>query len=268
MGVAILSGGRSHRFGRDKLRHSWKGRTLLDRVVSAGYGVADRVWLLARDPTQGAELKEGLTEPVDLLLDGDATGAGPGPAIFRAVMDLPVQRLLVLPGDLAFLTPEGLRRWVESSRHGHAWLTSLWDPGTGQVECACQFYPSPLFRERLRSWRAEASWMERASSLLRLCPRGELLDRASLSSDPREFLSIDREVQLETPPPPPLCSPPRAPKGLDGKASELYREALRARGLGQLSRARHLFLEEAEVHQKDGIATLALHARSDARRTR
>jgi len=73
--VLVLAGGRSRRFGRDKLRLDWRGRTLRDHVVARMSELSDDVIVLAASDAGG---EDPPPSGVRILRDAEAW---PGPLV-------------------------------------------------------------------------------------------------------------------------------------------------------------------------------------------
>ena len=110
--AVILAGGKSRRMGRDKLRLTYGGETLLALAVRRFSAVFDRVYLSVGDPEKYPEID---CERVVDLYPGCGPMAGlqaalrrtPDEGVFLAAADLPfadplaAQRLISLCGDCA-----------------------------------------------------------------------------------------------------------------------------------------------------------------------
>ena len=104
----ILAGGRSSRFGRDKLAEPIDGRTMLDHVVDRVRDVATDVVVVT---ATGASID--LPSDVEVVHDdrpfeGPLAGLGVG---LRAV-DSGVERVIVVGGDMPTVVPAVLARLV------------------------------------------------------------------------------------------------------------------------------------------------------------
>jgi molybdopterin-guanine dinucleotide biosynthesis protein A len=104
----ILAGGRSSRFGRDKLAEPIDGRTMLDHVVDRVRDVATDVVVVT---ATGASID--LPSDVEVVHDdrpfeGPLAGLGVG---LRAV-DPGVERVIVVGGDMPTVVPAVLARLV------------------------------------------------------------------------------------------------------------------------------------------------------------
>ena len=106
--AVILAGGRSSRFGRDKLAEPIDGRTMLDHVV-------DRVRAVATDVVVVTATGASIDLPSDVEVvhddrpfEGPLAGLGVG---LRAV-DPGVERVIVVGGDMPTVVPAVLARLV------------------------------------------------------------------------------------------------------------------------------------------------------------
>lgn len=118
---AVLAGGRSRRFGRDKSGYRYRGRSLLERALSVLDGSAERMVVLAARPRLAAHEA------------GAPPGIGPpsGAAAVRFVRD-------ARPG---FGALSGL----------HAALTHATRPWVAVVACDMPFLPGELWPELMRA---------------------------------------------------------------------------------------------------------------------
>jgi len=104
----ILAGGRSSRFGRDKLAEPIAGRTMLDRVIERVRDVAsDVVVIAAADATLAVPSDVELVRD-DRPFEGPLAGLGFG---LHAV-DPGVERVIVVGGDMPSLVPGVLERLI------------------------------------------------------------------------------------------------------------------------------------------------------------
>jgi molybdopterin-guanine dinucleotide biosynthesis protein A len=107
--AVVLAGGRSARFGRDKLEMVIDGRTLLGHALDAVRGVADQTVVVA-PPGQARAVPFGVRvvhdpHPFEGPLVGLATGMG--------ALDVAVDRVIVVGGDMPTLVPDVLRRLLQ-----------------------------------------------------------------------------------------------------------------------------------------------------------
>jgi molybdenum cofactor guanylyltransferase len=103
----VLAGGRSSRFGRDKLAEPIRGRPMLDHVIDRVRGVASEIVVVtAADATVDVRDAEIVHDAHPF--DGPLAGLGVG---LRAVDD-GVERVIVVGGDMPTLVPAVLRRLI------------------------------------------------------------------------------------------------------------------------------------------------------------
>jgi molybdopterin-guanine dinucleotide biosynthesis protein A len=113
-GAVVLAGGRSSRFGRDKLAELIDGRPLLDHAIAAAKAVATDIVVVA---APGA--KHDVPDDVRLAHDPDAVeGPLAGLAAGLAALDPAVARLIVVAGDMPSLRPAVLQRLLDSVASG------------------------------------------------------------------------------------------------------------------------------------------------------
>lgn len=106
IGAVVLAGGRSSRFGRDKLAEPIDGRPLLHHAIAAVQAVADEVVVVAApglDPVVPAGVRV-VHDPA--AFEGPLAGLSAG----LAALDADVDRVVVVAGDMPTLEPAVLSR--------------------------------------------------------------------------------------------------------------------------------------------------------------
>lgn len=98
----ILAGGRSSRFGADKLEADLDGRTVLDHVIDAMAALADDIVVVGR-----AGRRPGVRYVPD-----DEPGAGPLAGLASGLAAIEDDVALVVGGDMPLLRADVLRRLV------------------------------------------------------------------------------------------------------------------------------------------------------------
>ena len=110
IGAIVLAGGRSSRFGRDKLAERIDGRPLLDHAIAAVQAVATDVVVVAA-PGMNPDVSEGVRLVRDpVAFEGPLAGLAAG----LAALDPMVERVVVVAGDMPSLVPAVLRRLLDT----------------------------------------------------------------------------------------------------------------------------------------------------------
>src|SRR5690349_7976748 len=104
----ILAGGRSSRFGRDKLAEPIGGRPMLDHVIERVRDVASDIIVVAATGTSPDVPVDVQVAHDDLPFEGPLAGLGVG---LRAI-DPGVERAVVLGGDMPTVVPAILARLI------------------------------------------------------------------------------------------------------------------------------------------------------------
>jgi len=110
IGAIVLAGGRSARFGRDKLAEPFDGRPMLERAIDAVSSVATKVIVVAAPG--GTPIL-----PVGAVLAHDASpfeGPLAGLSAGLTALDPAVDRVVVVGGDMPTLVPAVLRRLLDA----------------------------------------------------------------------------------------------------------------------------------------------------------
>lgn len=110
IGGIVLAGGRSSRFGRDKLAEPIEGRALLDHAIRAVQAVASEVVVVAA-PGAEPSVPEGVRVARDpVAFEGPLAGLVAG----LADLDPAVERVIVVAGDMPTIVPAVLSRLLEA----------------------------------------------------------------------------------------------------------------------------------------------------------
>jgi molybdopterin-guanine dinucleotide biosynthesis protein A len=109
VGAIVLAGGRSSRFGRDKLAATIGGRQLLDLAIDAIRVVATDI-VVVTAPDRSPRLSQEVTIAHDArAFEGPLAGLAAGLAAF----DPSVRRAIVVGGDMPSLVPPVLQRMLD-----------------------------------------------------------------------------------------------------------------------------------------------------------
>ena len=110
IGAIVLAGGRSTRFGRDKLAEPIDGEPLLDHAIRAVKAVASDVVVVAA-PGAATIVPDGVRLAHDpVAFEGPLAGLAAG----LAALDPAIDRVVVVAGDMPSLAPTVLRRLIEA----------------------------------------------------------------------------------------------------------------------------------------------------------
>ncbi len=102
----ILAGGRSRRFGKDKLLYEFRGKRVVEWVVDAAKEVCDEVYIVAKNPKKFSFLN--IPVIVDALpLQASIVG-------LYTALSYTEEPALILSGDIPLITPRILRRLILS----------------------------------------------------------------------------------------------------------------------------------------------------------
>jgi molybdopterin-guanine dinucleotide biosynthesis protein A len=106
VGAIVLAGGRSSRFGRDKLAEPIEGRPMLERAIDAVSTVATDVVVVVA-PNGAPTIASGVMVARDRqAYDGPLAGLATG----LAALDPEVEHVIVVGGDMPNLVPAVLER--------------------------------------------------------------------------------------------------------------------------------------------------------------
>jgi molybdopterin-guanine dinucleotide biosynthesis protein A len=114
IGGIVLAGGRSSRFGRDKLAERVDGRPLLDHAIEAVRTVATDIVVVAA-PDANPDVPDGVHVAHDpIAFEGPLAGLAAG----LAALDPAVDQVVVVAGDMPSLMPAVLQRLLDTVASG------------------------------------------------------------------------------------------------------------------------------------------------------
>lgn len=123
----VLAGGRSRRFGAEKMAADLDGVPLLHHAIRAAAGVCDEVLVVGAPSGLPVELPHGLASVPVVVLDIDAY-QGPLVALIDAAASAARERLLLVGGDMPDLVPAVLRRLLtwQAGQEGACLVSGDW----------------------------------------------------------------------------------------------------------------------------------------------
>ncbi|MDZ7802168.1 MAG: molybdenum cofactor guanylyltransferase [Trueperaceae bacterium] len=158
---AVLAGGRSRRFGRDKALARLAGRRLIDLAL-ASHADADTVYVVLGAPERAAALAPSLPAHVTALPD-DRPGLGPMGGLATVLARHPRDWVAVQAVDLPLLPPAWWPRLAACHRRGTLAVVprdadGRWEPlaalyhGSLGAELAGMLTPETPTRTSLQPW--------------------------------------------------------------------------------------------------------------------
>lgn len=152
----VLAGGRSERFGSDKLAVELDGRPLLHYAIAAVAAVAGRLVLVVAPDAEPA-LPAGLASRIDVVHDPEAFG-GPLVGLAAALGIVGTPTVLVAGGDMPRMVPAVLRRLSSTAGPERAAVT---------LEVPGRMQPLPMALDVIAARAAAAAVLERGGRSLR-----------------------------------------------------------------------------------------------------
>lgn len=264
MPVIVLAGGRSRRFGGDKLAARVKGSFALARVIARLEPLASEVIVSVPSERRRKELARLVPPSVRFLLDQPRRwGEGPAGAIARGRDAVPMGPVLFVPGDVPWIETRALGRLVRQAQAGAADVAvPYWQ--SGETEHLIQWHRS---RDSLRHLDRTVTGLpssRRASEFLRAVPRTILVPVRRLSDDPRSFSHLTYPSDVDRPPLRGRAGRSARVRVIVGTPKRWYRAAgvhLRAH---RPLEAAHAFLAESRWYARANLPLLAQHALEDA----
>ena len=160
IGAIVLAGGRSSRFGRDKLAEPLDGRPLLDHAIAAVRALATDIVVVAA-PDANLDVPDGVRLAHDpVAYEGPLAGLAAG----LAGLEPAVERVLVVAGDMPTLVPAVLGRLLDAIASGSD-AAILGGGGDGETA------PLPLALRRRRAEIAVVTLLDAGERRLRAAPQ-------------------------------------------------------------------------------------------------
>jgi len=265
MVTVLLAGGKSSRFGGDKLAYKLRRVPILRRTFDAARQVDDTILVSVNRVAQTESLRTLLPEGVDFLPDLRYRGLqGPGAGIITGLRVSSKETVLLLAADMPWVEANALRRLRAIARRRRGVAAPLRASGT--VEPLVQAHaiaPSRVFLDRLVVRR---SWHLRPTDLLRASPRVVLVSERFLTRRSRCFRSVNTRADLRPGRESTAKAAGRAVVPIPLEASRRFWEAASLQMRGKERSAARGFLNEAELYRSLEIPHLELDCLLDAHR--
>ncbi len=124
-GAIVLAGGRSSRFGRDKLAEPIGGRPLVDHAIEAVQAIATNV-VVVLAPRAARALPDGVAIAHDATLDEGPLG---GVVAGLAALPTSIDVVVIVGGDMPTLRPDVLALLAQTVRDDSAVAAAVLDVG-------------------------------------------------------------------------------------------------------------------------------------------
>jgi molybdopterin-guanine dinucleotide biosynthesis protein A len=264
--VVVLAGGRSLRFGRDKLAVRVAGRPSLARVLAAVRPLARDVRVSVSSAQRRAAVRAILPPgEVEFALDRPARwGPGPAGAIAQALAESGPRPVLIVPGDMPWLETAALARLVSLAESAECDVAGpCW--GSGETEHLVQWHRNASDLEHLPAVQ-EPRLRARASEFLRAAPRTGLIPIAALTDRPVGFAHLTYASDLTRPRRRGSLRGPARLRTIAGPPKRAYRQAHAQTARGRWADAARAFRRESRWYDREGLPLLSRHALDDAYR--
>ncbi len=259
----VLAGGRSRRFGGDKLTYPLGGPTVLERTVAAVGRIAPEI-VVGVDSTRRLRTLRGRLPGGTRFVRDRASLAvrGPGGALASCLPRVPRATTIVVAGDMPWLEPSALEALARKVPRTAGGLAVPLRP-SGAVEALVQAYRRPPVPGRLSLLLAGRGVRLRPMDFLRLSPALVLVPVAHLSVNRRCFLSVNTLADVRRRPTRLRSSGQERAIRVPPAAARWFGRALRAVAHADLAAAAQAFDREAGIYQNAGVVHLELHALAD-----
>ena len=136
----VLAGGRSERFGRDKLSEPYRGEPLLQHAVDRLLEVCDRVIVVA---SPGADVPTVASDDRVVIARDAERDRGPLAGLVAGLGKVQTEWALVVGGDMPELVPAVLEELLRCGRETGAVAVALADAGDARpLPCGVAAHPA------------------------------------------------------------------------------------------------------------------------------
>jgi molybdopterin-guanine dinucleotide biosynthesis protein A len=143
----VLAGGRSERFGRDKLSEPYLGRPLLQHATDRLLEVCDRAIVVV---SPEADIPPGASDDRVVIARDEVEGRGPLAGLATGLALVETDWSLIVGGDMPELVPAVLGELVRAGRETSAVAATLADAGDARpLPCALLAREALVAVERL-----------------------------------------------------------------------------------------------------------------------
>jgi molybdopterin-guanine dinucleotide biosynthesis protein A len=258
--VVLLAGGRSRRFGRDKLTEPIEGVSTVERVARAAQPLAGLLVVAA--PRDRLDALRGVvrTDHEPMADDPTRWPEGPAGAIAQAIHRYGDGPILVVPGDLPWIETGPLVRFrSQAEAYGATAAVPYWAGGETE-HLLLWVAPDP---GRVDRWERGGRPSPRASEFIRGAMRAHLVPVGALIDDARTLAHLTGPEDRDAPTPRGVVRHDAPHRIITGTPVRLHARALQRRHEGDLASARASFEEEARWYSAAGLPLLARHALAD-----
>jgi molybdopterin-guanine dinucleotide biosynthesis protein A len=262
--VVVLAGGRSVRFGRDKLVARVDDIPSLARVVARVAPLASCVSVAVATESSRRRLARLLPPTVSFLTDRpDRWGSGPAGAMARGRARTASGPMLFLPGDLPWVETAALRRFIARADATDADVAVPYWPDGG-TENLIQWHRDRSTLQYLPRFRPVLGRGMRASEFLRAVPRTLLVPLATLTRRPGSFAHLTVPSDLEHAARRGTWGPLARERIVQGWPKRWHADGLRFGSSGRWWAATGAFASEWRWYARHGLSGLARHSLADA----
>ncbi|MCE4623673.1 MAG: nucleotidyltransferase family protein [Caldisphaeraceae archaeon] len=254
--IVIMGGGRSNRFGDDKLSYMLDGKPLISRVIDESRKVSDNVYISTTD-YEFERLEQIIKEKeVGVIFDDPSLGCeGPLRGIATSIGKIEAEYYLFLPGDVPWIREESLNLLIKYSVLNKILVSPI--TRSGFVSQLFLVIPSSLRMKVLNICRKYSVLSSRVSNLI----RGNdalLVGSFYLTKNPNVFFDVDMKQDLLL-----KLGRKRIKRIIRTKSSSHFLHGIEMYKKGKRMEAYASFLKEAKYYRSIRIYNLELHCLKD-----
>lgn len=261
LAIVILAGGRSKRFGTNKLIYKVEGESMIKRVFKAASEITQNIYLSVKDRAQ-ADILLGVCDGFSgVILDAFKEINGPINGVITSLNTLPCGEVVTIPGDMPFIDSESLSKFIDTCKSLDANSGSIYWP-SGWVDALIQYHKREKAVKHASLYTIRGA-MSRSSDILRASKKVYYIPISHLTKNYRTFININTPEDLSKNNTVLSDSMPK----IKHVKEDIIENFLLATNMlkNDLPMAAEYYLFEGKKYEEEELYTLAMHAYKDAK---
>ena len=261
LAAVILAGGLSKRFGTNKLLYKIDGEAIINRVFKAVSGLTENVYLSVQNREQADTLQNVCDKFRGIIVDSYEEVSGPINGIITSLKAVQCEEVIIIPGDMPFLSSEALSKFIDDCRGLDASSGSVYWPN-GWVSLLLQYHRREDAVKNI-NFSTLRGQMSRPSDSLRAAYNACYIPVSSITKDSKTLINTNTPEDIQKIRMIDLSTSNEA-KCIDKSTTSMFLQATHLLK-SDASLTAEYYLSEGSRYEEEELYTLALHAYKDAK---
>lgn len=261
LAIVILAGGRSKRFGTNKLLYKIDGEIMIKRLFKTISEITQNIYLSVKDREQADILLNFCDGFSGVILDSYTEIDGPINGIITSLNTLRYDEVVTIPGDMPFINSESLSKFIDTCKALDANSGSIYWP-SGWTDVLLQYHKREETARHTSLFIIRGA-MSRASDTLRASKKAYYIPISHLTKNYKTFININTPEDLSR-----ISNLPfNSEHKIKHVKEDIIDNFLQATSLlkDDVSLAAEHYQSEGEKYEEEKLYTLALHSYIDVR---